>query len=443
MCLLQPSILLEVGRKPNPYLKTVSYTRGKLAFMSKKTRTILLAVAGFILLTVLVYQIPFVKSRLAWRIEVFQIYVKNAVNPPGPVPTALPVTPIPATPTLAQTSTPVAVDLTPSITPTATFPPLPAQAFMTSPAYEKQTPNNCGPAALSMALHMYGWEGDQSDISDLIKPITGDRNVNPEELRYFVRTQAGWLNMEYRVGGNIELLKRLLAANYPVIIESVTSLNPADALGPTDDLWAAHYLLITGYDDATQEFTIQDTYHGPDLKVSYAKLEEEWRPFNNVYIVMYFPQFEEEMKTLLASDWDPDLNRQNALAASQAATTSSTADGFSWFNYGSNLVYFERYEEAALAYDKARELGLPLRMFRYQFGPFLAYFHSGRNDDLLVLTDYARSVTEMSEETWLWYGYGLYRKGDNAGALKAWNKADSINPNFFEDQAQNAIHLIQ
>jgi hypothetical protein len=35
-----------------------------------------------------------------------------------------------------------------------------------------------------------------------------------------------------------------------------------------------------------------------------------------------------------------------------------------------------RYEEAALAYDKAREIGLPLRMFRYQFGPFLAYFHS-------------------------------------------------------------------
>jgi tetratricopeptide (TPR) repeat protein len=149
------------------------------------------------------------------------------------------------------------------------------------------------------------------------------------------------------------------------------------------------------------------------------------------------------MKTLLGSDWDPDLNRQNALTSSQTATASSSADGFSWFNYGSNLVYFERYEEAALAYDKARELGLPLRMFRYQFGPFLAYFHSGRTEDLLVLTDYARSVTEMSEETWLWYGYGLYRQGDNAGALKAWNKADSINPNFFEDQARNAISLVQ
>ncbi|MFN8383736.1 MAG: C39 family peptidase [Anaerolineales bacterium] len=410
--------------------------------MSKKTRNILISVAGVILLAVLVYQIPYVKSRLSWRIEVFQIYTKNMLFPLGPVPTALPVTPIPATPTTAHTNTPAApIQIT--VTPTATFPPLPTQAAMTSPPYEKQTPNNCGPATLSMALHMYGWEGKQSDISDLIKPVSGDRNVNPEELRYYVRTQAGWLNMEYRVGGNLELLKRLIAANYPVMIESVTSLNPADALGPTDDLWAAHYILLTGYDDTAQEFTIQDSYHGPDLKVSYAKLEEEWRPFNNLYIVLYFPQFEEEMKTLLASDWDPDLNRQNALASSLAATATSSADGFSWFNYGSNLVYFERYDEAALAYDKARELGLPLRMFRYQFGPFLAYFHSGRNDDLLVLTDYARGVTEMSEETWLWYGYGLYRKGDYDGALKAWRKADSINPNFFEDQAQNAIKLIQ
>ena len=294
-----------------------------------------------------------------------------------------------------------------------------------------------------MALHMYGWEGDQTDISDFIKPVTADRNVNPEELRYYVRTQAGWLNLEYRIGGNIELLKRLLAANYPVIVESVTSLNPGDALGPTDDLWAAHYLLLTAYDDSKQEFTIQDSYHGPDLTISYSQLEQDWKPFNNLYIVMYFPQFEEEMKNLLASNWDPILNRQNGLTATEAAIATPSADAFDWFNHGSNLAYFERYDEAALAYDKAREIGLPLRMFRYQFGPFLAYFHSGRNDDLLALTNYARGVTEMSEEAWLWYGYGLYREGDYDGALKAWQKADSINPNFFEDQAQKAIELVQ
>ena len=393
-----------------------------------------------LVLAIGIYQIPRVNEAIAWRIEKFTLYAKNTINPPGPVPTALPVTPQPTASLTIPTSTVVA-DI--SATATAALPPLPAQASIPSPEYEKQTPNNCGPATLSMALHMYGWEGTQADIAAFIKPVTGDRNVNPEELRYYVRTQAGWLNLEYRVGGSIETLKRLIAANYPVIVESVTSLDPNDALGPTDDLWAAHYLLLTGYDDSAQSFTIQDSYHGADLKITYSQLEEEWKPFNNLYLVMYFPEFEEEMKTLLASNWDPNLNRQNALAASQTDSAKNPTDAFAWFNVGSNLVYFDRYEEAALAYDKAREIGVPLRMFRYQFGPFLAYFHSGRNEDLLVLTDYARGVTEMSEETWLWYGYGLYRKGDNAGALKAWQKADSINPQFFEDQAKNAIKLIQ
>ena len=408
--------------------------------MSKRTKTIIIALTGMLVLAIGIYQIPRVNEAIAWRIEKFTLYAKNTINPPGPVPTALPVTPQPTASLTIPTSTVVANI---SATATATLPPLPAQASIPSPEYEKQTPNNCGPATLSMALHMYGWEGAQADIAAFIKPVTGDRNVNPEELRYYVRTQAGWLNLEYRVGGSIETLKRLIAANYPVIVESVTSLDPNDALGPTDDLWAAHYLLLTGYDDSAQSFTIQDSYHGADLKITYSQLEEEWKPFNNLYLVMYFPEFEEEMKTLLASNWDPNLNRQNTLAASQADSAKNPTDAFAWFNVGSNLVYFDRYEEAALAYDKAREIGVPLRMFRYQFGPFLAYFHSGRNDDLLVLTDYARGVTEMSEEAWLWYGYGLYRKGDNAGALKAWQKADSINPQFFEDQAKNAIKLIQ
>ncbi|MCC6260505.1 MAG: C39 family peptidase [Anaerolineales bacterium] len=410
--------------------------------MSTRVRNILFGLAGIILSAVLLYQIPYFHSRLEWRIEKFFIYTKNVIHPLGPAPTAFPVTAQPLTATPNPTHTPTPLPLTPSVTPTATLPPLPPQASIASPPFEKQTPNNCGPAVLSMALHIYGWEGSQADIANVVKPILQDRNVNPEELRYYVRTQAGWLNLEYRVGGTLETLKRLLAANYPVIVESVTALDPNDALGPTDDLWAAHYLLLTGYDDTTQEFTIQDSYHGADLKIAYAKLEQDWYAFNNLYMVIYFPQYEDEVKTLLGANWDPNQNRQLALDSSQTITAQNPADAFAWFNYGSNLVYFDRYEEAALAYDKAREIGLPLRMFRYQFGPFLAYFHSNRNADLLALTDYARSVTDMSEEAWLWYGYGLYRQGDYSGAKKAWQKAASINPNFFEDQANQALQLV-
>ncbi|HET9908126.1 MAG TPA: hypothetical protein VFQ23_15855, partial [Anaerolineales bacterium] len=146
------------------------------------------------------------------------------------------------------------------------------------------------------------------------------------------------------------------------------------------------------------------------------------------------------IKTLLASNWDATVNRQNALARAEAATVEDPTDAFAWFNVGSNLVYFERYFEANDAYDKARELGLPQRMFRYQFGPFIANFHAQRTEDLLALTDYALQRTDMSEETWLWHGWALYRQGNTNGAVEDWRKALSIHPGY--EDALYALNFV-
>jgi len=407
--------------------------------MSK--RNVVLAGAGLFVLAILLYQIPAVNSRVAWRYDVGKTFVRNVLNPVGALPTAIPnptSTKSPITPTVPVSPTSPVLE-TP-IPPTPTLEPPPAQAALGTPPYEKQTPNNCGPAALSMMLHMFGWSGDQKTISDVIKPVNGDRNVNPEEMAYWVRNYAGWLRIEYRVGGELETLKRLIATGYPVIIEGTTSLNPDDTGWPDDDLWAAHYLLLTGYDDTTQTFIAQDPYRGPEKTIPYEQLESEWKPFNYVYMVVYLPEHEEQIKSLLASDWNPDLNRQKALDNAQAATVEDPSDAFAWFNLGSNLVYFERYDEANAAYDKARELGLPQRMFRYQFGPFIANFQANRTDDLLVLTDYALQRTEMSEETWLWHGWALYRQGDTNGAVGDWRKALSIHPGY--EDALYALNFV-
>ena len=395
--------------------------------MSRR-KIILSATAGMLLLAILVLQIPAINSRLAWRYEVAKTYARNVLHPVGAVPTAIPNSTgtksptAPATPTISMVETPVPA--------TPTLAPPPQQARLGSPPYEKQLPNNCGPAALSMMLHMFGWSGDQTTISDVIKPVNGDRNVNPEEMAYWVHNYAGWLRLASRVGGDLETLKRLIAANYPVIIEGTTALNPDDTGWPDDDLWAAHYLLLTGYDDTTQTFTAQDPYRGPDKSISYEQLESEWKPFNYLYLVVYLPEREGEVQALLGPNWDQDLNRQNALALAQAATAQDANDAFAWFNVGSNLVYFERYNEANAAYDQARQIGLPQRMFRYQFGPFIANFQANRTDDLLVLTDYALQRTEMSEETWLWHGWALYRRGDTNGAIEDWRKALSVHPGY-------------
>jgi hypothetical protein len=397
--------------------------------MSK--RNILVAGTGTLILAIVVSQIPALNSRVAWRYDVAKTYVRNAVNPVGRVPTAIPQptnTRSPASPTVPVTPT---LQLTETVIPsTATLAPPPPQAFLRAPAYEKQTPNNCGAAALTMMLRMFGWSGDQKVISDVIKPVSGDRNVNPEEMAYWVHNYAGWLRMEYRVGGDLDTLKRLIAAGYPVMIEGTTSLNPDDTGWPDDDLWAAHFLLLTGYDDTAQTFTAQDSYRGPDQKIPYDQLQQDWKPFNYLYLVVYLPEREAEIQALLGPNWDKDANRQNALALAQAASAEDPNDAFAWFNVGSNLVYFERYDEANSAYDIAREIGLPQRMFRYQFGPFIANFQSNRTDDLLALTEYALQRTEMSEEAWLWHGWALYRQGNTNGAIENWRRALSIRPGY-------------
>jgi tetratricopeptide (TPR) repeat protein len=308
-----------------------------------------------------------------------------------------------------------------------------------APAWEKQDINNCGPAALAMYLRFYGWEGNQEDVARIIKPQREDRNVNVEELAYFVRNYAGWLNIQYRVGGDLDLLRQLLAAGIPVMIEE--SFYFDEPYWTNDDLWAAHYQLLTGYDDERQIFIGQDSFHGPDQQIDFERLDEYWQAFNRVYILIYLPGQEETIRSILGPDWEPDANRENALQAAQVDIEAEPENGLAWFNLGANLTYFERYIEATDAFDKARELGLPQRMLRYQFSPFIAYFHTGQIDDLLTLADYALEVTPNAEEALLWRGWGLYRQGKTAEAITDFEQALAENPTY--QDAQYALDFVR
>ena len=289
-----------------------------------------------------------------------------------------------------------------------------------------------------MYLEYYGWGGTQEDIAQVVKPLDADRNVNPDELAYYVRNYAGWLSAEFRVGGDVDLLKRLIAAGFPVIIEETFHFD--EPFWPNDDLWAAHYLLLTGYDDATQTFTGQDSFHGADQKVPYGTLDEGWKIFNRVYLLVYPPNQEEALKSVLGADWDVTANRQHALETAQAEAGKDPQDAFAWFNIGSNQVFFENYLEAVGAFDKARTLGLPQRMLRYQFSPFFAYFHGGRMEDLMTLVDYALQRTPNSEEALVWKGWALYRQGDLNGAVENFRKALEANPT--SQDAQYALSFV-
>jgi tetratricopeptide (TPR) repeat protein len=420
-------------------------------FRSKPKQTLPPVVTGFLgllgvlLIGFLVYQLPPVYNRLGWRVEYAGIYLNGIINPVVPMATpatveTLAIEEVTATPPLptqtlaaiTQTTVPTAA---PSPTPTA----IPNQVRLNSPAYEKEDLNNCGPAALAMNLKFFGWQGDQFTISDVIKPIRGDRNVNVEELQYYVRNYAGYLKTEFRVGGTIDRLKQILATGIPVMIEEGYTVDKN--YWPNDDRWAGHYLLINGYDDAAGTFLTQDVFTGPDVDVKYPDLDKRWQSFNRVYILVYPAEKEEEIKQVMGDDWNADTNRKKALETALSETKSEPNNIFAWFNLGSNLVYFERYEEASVAYDTARKIGFPQRMLRYQFGPFLAYFHSLRTADLQTITDYALLRTANSEEALLWEGWAQYRLGHSSVALEYFQKALDARPGYAD--AEYALEYVR
>ncbi|MEI8132456.1 MAG: C39 family peptidase [Leptolinea sp.] len=392
----------------------------------------LLGLAGVLIVGLVIFLLPPVNRRLGWRVEYAGIYLKEMINPVAPM-----ATPAMAAPVLmAEPTSTVIISPAANVQPTlvsTTVPPLvptpiPAQVRLPSPPYEKEDLNNCGPAVLAMNLNVFGWQGDQYTISNEIKPIIGDRNVNVEELQYYVRNFAGYLKTEYRVGGDIDLLKRIVATGIPVMIEEGYIVDKN--YWPNDDRWAGHYLLINGYNDETQTFLTQDVFVGPDVEVKYADLDKRWQSFNRVYILVYPAEKEDELKQVLGTDWNVDANRKKAQETALAETKSDPNNVYTWFNLGSNLVYFERYDQASLAYDTARKIGFPQRMLRYQFGPFLAYFHSLRTDDLLVLTEYALKRTPNAEEALLWEGWGQYRLGNKLDALSYFQKALDVHPGY-------------
>lgn len=308
--------------------------------------------------------------------------------------------------------------------------PLPASMILPSPAFDPnkdyQTWNNCGPATLALALRFWGWEGDQNVISAVLKPEAQDKNVNVEELAWYVEQYLRNLHAEIRVGGDLSTLKRFIAAGFPVLIEGAFKLEkPA---WPGDDLWAAHYLLVTGYDEETAQFTVQDSFYGPDRLVSFDQLQNDWKAFNNVYLVVY-PEAElQKIQTLFGSEWLVSANQQHTAEKLQDELVLNRNDAFAWFNLGSSLSALGDYSRAFDAFSTARQLGLPQRMLRYQFAPFEVAYETGEWADLTQLVDYSLKITPDSEESLFWKGRLLYESGNLPAAETLLRKALAMNP---------------
>lgn len=395
-------------------------------------------------------QFPQVNERLAWRVEGLAARVRRAINPPqavvfvpveapSPAPATEPAPPPAVTrvlsPTVAPSPAAPEETATPQASPTPTTTPLPERVVLTGIVHEYQQFNNCGPANLAMALSYWGWQGDQRDTRSFLRPNlkVDDKNVNPSEMVEFVERFAG-MQAFVRYGGDLDLLRRLIAAGFPALIEA--------GHHPPDDWWMGHYLVVSGYDDQQGKLLVQDSLVSPDLAMTYDELARGWwRDFNYVLIVVAPPERAAQALELLGPYADPQQSFQiAALKASQEIPDLQGRDQFfAWFNLGSSRVGLGDYQGAAEAYDQAfalyadlSEAMRPYRLMWYVVGPYEAYYYSGRYEDVVNLanTTFAWVGQPVLEESYYWRGMANLALGKQNLAITDFQKAAGLNPNY-------------
>lgn len=440
--------------------------------MSKRTKHIILAVALLQIAAILFLLVapPLVRALPGeFRVRLARLPLGEALLDIGvtPLPTALPapanvaarsqiIIPTVGLPTETATVAPTAVPTeaavtaatprptlqptnTPSPTPSPTAIPLPRQARIDGLKIIPQGFNNCGPANLTINLNFYGNATTQAEAAGFLKPNREDRNVSPWQMVDYVNEQTD-LRAFVGSGGDLDLLKRFLANGLPIVIEKGYEL-------PTEG-WLGHYLTMFAYDDDKQEFLSLDTNLGPwdgsGRVDSYETINYYWQQFNYTFFVVYSPDKEELVQSLLGEEiLETDTMWRRAAEQAQAEIDADPENGFAWFNLGTSLTRLGEmtgepafYENGAAAFDQARLVGVPPRIVWYQFRPYIAYMKVGRFQDMIDLAD---TVLETQggrnvEETYLYKGHALAFLGDGPGAVVAYEQALRLNENFYPAQ---------
>lgn len=295
--------------------------------------------------------------------------------------------------------------------------------------------NRCSAAALTIQLsHFDEFNGDYTAVIRRLNPGSEDVSVRIEEM-VSVAEEYG-LKGIVRRGGTVDLLKRLVAAGFPVLIENSYY---EGSNGFRD--WMSHNRVLIGYDEATQEFIFMDSLLGKGednlgIRKTYDDIDERWRAFNRDYLVIYRPDDEAALQAVMGEQWDSAYNAQWTLEQAQADLDNGLNDSFTHHNLGWAQFQLGQYEEAAASFDTAIAKGLPWRFFWYEYAALEAYLQVGRYDDVIAIVRKTVADAPGIEEMYYYIALAYEGQGNTERALANLNAALYRNRYFTEALVQ-------
>jgi hypothetical protein len=210
-----------------------------------------------------------------------------------------------------------------------------------------QSLNNCGPAAVVMALSTLGVDVSQEDARVPLRGTNVASGMGPQRVDGWVKAEFGLRSKSWKNGTN-DLMRRLLTNGFaPMVTQWM------------QDPWisrVAHWRTLRGYDDARATFYVNDSMLGRMVPLSYQWFQNNWQYFGYRYMVIYRPADEALLRAIIGDDWDEASMRKNFYERTKAEAFAHDTLG-AWLAYGDASYSYGKFEEAVEAFERGIALG--------------------------------------------------------------------------------------
>lgn len=314
-------------------------------------------------------------------------------------------------------------DQSPSPTKTLVKPP-PPQKILPSSYHIFQSFNNCGPAALSMALSHYGINKSQEELGQTLRPYQNpigdndDKSVTLEELAEESK-KYGFIPY-HRPNGDMEKIKLFITYDIPVITRTW--------LAPDEDI--GHYRVVKGYNEATKQLIQDDSLQNKNLWYAYDDFRTIWQKFNYEYLVLVPKDKKEVAEAILNEESNPQVAWQNAAANAEKQLQTDPTNVTIRFNLSVALFNTKNYKKSVEEFEKV-EFQLPFRTLWYQIEPIQSYYELGNYERVLAITDAILNYQNRAyEQAYLLRGKSYQKMGQMDLAKREFEKAIFYNANL-------------
>jgi len=131
------------------------------------------------------------------------------------------------------------------------------------------------------------------------------------------------------------------------------------------DPWVSrisHWRTVRGYDDARGVFLVNDSMLGRGVPLAYDWFATNWQPFSYRYMVLYRPEDEPRLRTIIGDDWSDARNRRNFYERAHAEAVAHDTWA-AWLTLGEAAYQYGMFAEAVGAFEKGMALGSPTGVF--------------------------------------------------------------------------------